>query len=401
MRILHVTPYFEGAWAYGGIPRAAAAMVQGLVGRGHRVTVCTTDAYRADARLPRAVAAPFGATARGDVRVFPNVSNAVAYHLQFFLPLGLGAFLRAHADEFEVAHLHGCHHVPGATASRILRKAGVPYVITPNGTAPYIERRQTAKRVFDATIGRGTLAGAAQVIAVSRAEAVQLARFGVPDSKLQVIPNPLDVTEFADVHQGLFRLRFGIGADQPIVMYLGKLTPRKRLDTLVEAFAALPDRRLRLVIAGNDMGYSRQLQRLIDQFAVRDRVLLTGLLSGRERLEALADADVVAYATELEVFGLVPVEALLCGSPVVVGNDSGCGEVIEETGGGLLVPPGNPTCLQHALARILAEPHVWRQQAARARRGALRYSSESVAAALESLYANIAGSARPSLRVAG
>ncbi|MBA3884321.1 MAG: glycosyltransferase [Acidobacteria bacterium] len=394
MRILHVTPYFEGAWAYGGIPRAAAATVQGLVARGHRVTVCTTDACRAEARLPAADRQGPARDDAADIRVFPNLSNAAAYHLQFFLPMGLRRYLKARAGDFDIAHLHGCHHVPGSLAARYLRRAGVPYVVTPNGTAPYIERRQTAKRLFDATIGRGMLEGAARIIAVSKAERAQLGEFGVAASSVSVVPNPLDTTEFGDVPRGVFRGRYGIGPDEPVVLYLGKLTPRKRLDTLVEAFAALRRPDARLVIAGNDMGYGRQLQQLIDRFGIRERTLLTGLLPGQTRLEALADADVVAYASELEVFGLVPVEALLCGTPVVVANDNGCGEIIAETGGGLIVPPGEPEPLRQALDQVLGNREHWRRMAAQAQGGAMQFSSERVSADLETLYDEVIAGVR-------
>lgn len=388
MRILHVTPYFEGAWAYGGIPRAATAVVNGLVARGHRVTVCTTDACGADERLPTIEPARTSPTTP-EVRVFRNFSNAAAYHLQFFLPLGLGAYLRTHAGTFDLAHLHGCHHVPGAIAAGCLRRAGVPYVLTTHGTAPYIERRRTAKRLFDVTIGRGMLEGARRVVAVSRAERAQLVALGVPASVIDVIPNPVELAEFAEVPRGAFRQRFGIGADEPVVLYLGKLTPRKRLDTLVEAFAALRHPRARLVIAGNDMGYGRQLDTLVDRAGIRAQTMLTGLLPGRERLEALADASVVSYASELEVFGLVPVEALLCGTPVVVANDSGCGEVIGDTGGGLVVPPGDPDALRAAFGDVLDRPKHWRLMAGGARQTLTRYSSERVAADLEALYKNV------------
>lgn len=399
MRILHVTPYFEGAWAYGGIPRAASAMVRGLAARGHRLTVCTTDACRSDARLP-AGSKTADRIRTPDVRVFPNLSNHAAYHLQFFLPLGLGAYVRDHAADFDVAHLHGCHHVPGAVAARHLRRAGVPYVLTPNGTAPYIERRRTAKRLFDATIGRGMLDGAATVIAVSRSERAQLVELGVPNSKIVMIPNPVDTAEFESVPRGAFRSQFGIGDATPMVLYLGKLTPRKRLDTLVEAFAAVRRPDARLVIAGNDMGVGRHVARQIESFGIGDRVLVTGLLTGRARLEALADADVVAYASELEVFGLVPVEALLCGTPVIVANDNGCGEVIAETGGGLLVPPGDPVALRGALERVLRSRPTWRRRAQAARERALRYSSEAVAATLEDTYREVTASGKSTLRAA-
>ena len=81
LRVLQVTPYYAEAWAYGGVPRAATALARGLARRGHKVTVCTTDAAEPAARA-RGLAGADGV----DVRVFPNVSNALAYHLQLFLP---------------------------------------------------------------------------------------------------------------------------------------------------------------------------------------------------------------------------------------------------------------------------------------------------------------------------
>ena len=105
LRILHVTPYFEDAWGYGGIPRVASTLVRELANRGHAVTVCTTDAADARTRstVPAGKASGIGAV---DVRIFPNISNTLAYHGQVFLPRGLGGFLSSHAMSFDVAHLH-------------------------------------------------------------------------------------------------------------------------------------------------------------------------------------------------------------------------------------------------------------------------------------------------------
>src|SRR6185369_797615 len=98
LNLLHVVPYFEQAWAYGGIPRAASGMVRGLLARGHRVTVCTTDVCDATSRLP-AASADTRSTSISDgltLRIFPNLSNRAAYRLQFFTPRGLGAYLDEH-----------------------------------------------------------------------------------------------------------------------------------------------------------------------------------------------------------------------------------------------------------------------------------------------------------------
>jgi glycosyltransferase involved in cell wall biosynthesis len=396
MHILHVTPYYEDAWAYGGIPRAAAATVRGLAARGHNLTVCTTDACRPDARLdaPAAASAEAGSP-QVTVKVFRNLSNRVAYHLQFFTPIGLSTFLRAHAGEFDLAHLHGCHHLPGAIAARHLRAAGTPYVLTPHGTAPYLERRRSAKRLFDVTLGRGVIEGAARVIAVSNAERAQLQRLGsIRSEAIEVVPNPVDLNEFVQTFPGAFRNHLGIPPAAPLVLFLGKMTAQKRLDVLVEAFAKIASPDAYLVIAGNDMGYERTLRTLLVRHAVQARTILPGLLTGAERLCALADADVVVYASVGEVFGLVPVEALLCGTPVIVSNDSGCGEVISETGGGILVPHGDPDALCSALDLMLADRDGWRRTALAARVRAQRYSARLVCAEIETVYRSVTGPSR-------
>jgi glycosyltransferase involved in cell wall biosynthesis len=385
LRILHVTPYFSDAWAYGGIPRLAHALTRGLARRGHHVTVCTTDVCDRTNRLPRH---PRARTADGvEVRVFPNLSNRLAYHLQFFLPVGLNRYLRRHAGSFDVAHLHACRNLPGVVAAFHLDRAGVPYVLAPNGTAPIIERRRGAKRLFDALAGRRVLEGAARVLAVSQAESRQLADLGVEHPSVRLIPNPVALDEFAPaIERGRFRREFGIPAG-PIVMYLGKLTPRKRLDVLVRAFAAMDGRAAILVVAGNDMGSGRSTRALVASLGLAHRTVFTGLLQGRTRLEALADADVVVYPSQDEIFGLVPLESLLSGTPVIVADDSGCGEVIRGTGGGIVVGLGDAAALAAAIATVLENRPLWRASAADA--GAAvrsRYGDDVVCSQLDDLY---------------
>jgi len=398
LRILHVTPYFEHAWAYGGIPRVASALTAGLVARGHDVTVCTTDACRPGERLRR----PAGTGRRGpwretnaagvQVRVFPNLSNTLAYDLQFFVPLGLAAYLRDHTADFDIAHIHACHNVPGAAAAHYLSGAGVPYVLTPNGTAPRIERRILAKYLFDISVGRHVLSGATRLLAVSEAECVQLRSMGVSDDRISVIPNPSDATEFeVPIDRGAFRTRAALG-DGELIVFLGKLTPRKRLDVLARAFASLARPGARLVIAGNDMGYGAELDRLIETLRIGDRTVRTGLLTGRERLEALADADVVVYPSKDEIFGLVPIEAILCGTPVIVADDSGCGEVIARIGGGLVVPQGNVSRLAQAITNVLDAPAQWREEAGIAGTRAREwYGAAQVCEQLEAVYREVLG----------
>lgn len=407
LRILHVTPYYGEAWAYGGIPRLATTLCRELARRGHQVTVCTTDARDADRRLPHPAAPRRGGrrfrrwpplqTPEGiELRVFPNLSNALAYRLGLFLPLGLHTYLRARAGTFDIAHLHACHHLLGSAAARHLTRAGVPYVLAPNGTAPRLERRRLGKWVFDVTLGRGVLPGAASVLAVTEAERAQLAGLGVSLATIRVVPNPVDLTEFDDPPpRGRFRARLGLDTRR-LIVFLGKLTPRKRVDVLLRAVAALPRKDASLVIAGNDLGAGPALRRLTRDLGLASVTVFTGLLEGRERLELLADADLVAYPGEHEIFGLVPLEALLSGTPVVVADDSGCGEVIRRTGGGSVVPHGNSAALGEAIRRMLEPGGAWRDAAREAgRRVRQLYGGDTVAAEVERLYGELVAAAGP------
>jgi len=322
------------------------------------------------------------------LRVFPNVSNSLAYHQQAFAPIGLASFLRAHARSFDVAHLHACRNLPGVIAARCLHDAGVPYVLAPNGTAPNIESRRLAKRAFDLVMGDGVTRHASRVLAVTDVERRQLLEAGVDPGRIRVVPNPLDLDEFDDAPaRGRFRARHRI--DGPLVAFLGKITPRKRVDLLIRAFARLSQTDATLVVAGNDMGAAAAAARTARDTGAAGRTRFVGLLKGRERLDLLADADVVVYPSEHEIFGLVPLEALLVGTPVVVADDSGCGEVIGATGGGLVVP-GTEDALRQGIDTVLRHQVFWRAAAGTA--AAIvreRFSADAVGARLEDVYADV------------
>ncbi len=384
LRILHVVPYYDEAWAYGGIPRVATALTRGLARLGHHVSVCTTDVRDQSARVPASSGSSYGV----DVRVFRNVSNRLAYHLQCFTPLGLRSHLRQQAGAFDVAHLHACHNLASTIAAAALARAGVPYVISPNGTARPIERRIVAKRMFAATLGRRLLTGAARVLAVTDAERRDLTALGVPEGRVAIVPNPLEEAIGAGDAER-FRRSHALGASR-LVLFLGKLTPRKGVGDLITAFAALRSPDTTLVVAGNDMGAGAAIGALISRLRLDLRVVRTGLLTGGQRLDALRAAEVVVYPSRDEIFGLVPLEALSCGRPVVVCGDSGCGEVIRSVGGGLIVPPADPPALAQAIAAILADAPRWRALAAEAgMRARRRFATDVVCGILERLYLDV------------
>lgn len=367
--ILQVVPYFYPAWSYGGIPRLAYGLSRGLVAAGHRVTVLTTDVFDASSRLPA------GERMLEGMRVLTmrNLSNRLAYHHQAFLPpallnlervLDLGLEAGGRPD---IIHLHGHRHLLNNAAVLYAQRHGIPVVMTPNGTLPAIERKLGAKRAFDVLLGQRVLDAVSTFIAVSRAEVAQLRNAGIHANRINVIANGIDLEEFQPLPaRGGFKARWQISGK--MVLYLGKLTPRKGVDHLVQAMAQLPEGLATLVIAGNDMGVEGELRALVASLGLQARVHFVGLLTGEERLAALADADVLAYPSSHEIFGLVPFEGLLAGAPVVVGDDCGCGELVHAARAGVLTPYGNPRALALALQGLLEEPARGQQMVERGRR---------------------------------
>jgi glycosyltransferase involved in cell wall biosynthesis len=326
------------------------------------VSVLTTDAFDG----ARRAAVPARRVHHGvEVHTVPNLSNRLAYRQQLFLPRGAARALDAvqEAAPIDLLHLHGHRHLLNTAAADWAWRHGRPWALTSNGTLARHERKVGVKLVWDALFAARVPARAAACIAVSAADEAVHRACGVPAARVARIPNGLDLAEFAPLPpRGTFRAAHGLGGG-PVVAYLGQVSPRKGVDHLVRAFAGGGPHGSRLVVAGNDMGGLEKARA-----EAGDAVRFVGLLEGPARLALLADADVLVYASRDEIFGLVPFEGLLCGAPVVVADDCGCGELIAEAGAGLLVRHGDTAGLRDRIATLLADRQAAAAMVARGRR---------------------------------
>jgi glycosyltransferase involved in cell wall biosynthesis len=348
VHVLQITPYFPPTWAYGGIPRIVDGLSRALVDEGVRVSVLTTDVLD---ETHRSGVEPIRDHHGVTVYTVGNASNRLAYRHQLFLPRGIAGTL-ASIPDVDLIHLHGHRHLLNNAAVRWAGQRGLPYVLTANGTLLRHERKVGVKWLWDALVAGHIPGGAARCIAVSRADAAMHHQAGIPTERVRLIPNGLDLGEFDPLPQrGRFRQQWDL-PQGPLVVYLGQISPRKGVEHLVAAFADGGLGGATLVIAGNDMGGLATAQAALKPGSP---VRFVGLLEGRERLELLADADVLVYASTAEVFGLVPFEGLLCGAPVVVGDDCGCGELIAESGAGLLVRHGDVAGLKARIRTLLLD----------------------------------------------
>ena len=320
MRILHVTPFYEPAWGYGGMARAAAGLCRGLARGGHQVTVVTALLDEAHPREERA----------DGVRVcrLPSIFRGA---LVPWAP-ALRRFLEAELPATDLVHLHGHRSGLSVTASRLARSARVPFVLQPHGTFPHHHQRRFAKAVFDGLWGRALLEAATAVVAVSVAEAAELPRAA------DVVANGVEPPPLP---------RSPRRAGGASLLFVGSDRPQKRARLLPQLLTAIPKARLELV--GR---YGARFRRGLRSFA--DRVRVTGVVDPAGGGEAYARADLVVHPAVAEAFGLVPFEAALAEVPAVVAGGHGCGEWFGRAGG-CVVPPDDAASLIDAVRVRLAD----------------------------------------------
>ncbi|MCI0443188.1 glycosyltransferase family 4 protein [bacterium] len=344
MKIVMGSPFLYPAIAYGGAARAAYDLACSLQQLGHHVSVITTDVWDAQHRFNGTPHyAPF------KIYRLKNLSNSMAYWCQFYTPVGFKKVDEVLTDA-DILHLHTYRNLLNDKLARLASQHKLPFVVTGHGTIPIRERFFKIKRVYDSCIGQWQLNHAAGFIAVSQSEKVGMKNFGLPESKIEIIPNGISTIQAAA--PGKFREKWNLESDKKLVLFLGRITQQKGIQFVVKAFQLLDERSV-LVIAGNDMGYENQIRKLIQDLKLEARVILTGILDDEEKAMAFTDADVTVYPAHDEAFGLVPAESILCGTPVIVCDTSGFAEFIQKSGGGEIVSWGDVSGLGKTIQSCL------------------------------------------------
>jgi glycosyltransferase involved in cell wall biosynthesis len=234
----------------------------------------------------------------------------------------------------DVLHLHAFLSPWADLACTLARRAGVPYVIQDHGklTPSMVNNRRLAKTAYLKLRGLSLLRDAAFVVPSAPNLARAVERLD-PRIRCEVCSNGFDPADFE-----------GAPAEPPIeppyVLYLGWLDPRKNLDLLLRAFAALGrlSRTWRLALVGPDAyGQQSSLRPLIDELGIADRVVMPGMKKGREKLAWLRHAGLFVLPSAGEGLSAAMIEALACGLPCLLSpgcnfpeiEDFGAGEVVE------------------------------------------------------------------------
>jgi glycosyltransferase involved in cell wall biosynthesis len=389
MKILQVIPYFYPAWSYGGPPRSTYGLCKELVKRGHKVTVFTTDALDRHNRIKEKQETVDGI----EIRRFSNLNNYVAFRHRIFLSPGMISAMREELKNYDVIHLNEFRTLQNLLAHHYAMKYRVPYIVQPRGSLVNILAKQRLKSLFDIMGGRRLIQDATRLVALAHLELPQFISYGVDEGKMDIVPNGIDLAEYQKLPpKGEFRQKYGIDAEQRVILFLGRVHRSKGIDLLIKAFSGVAGdfSEARLVIAGPDDGFLPSLKNLVGELKLEDKVVFTGGLYGEQKLAAYIDADVYTLPSFYESFGISVFEALACGTPVVVTDRCGIANIVRDKGG--LVVPYEAASIENALRQMLGNEqerqHYGREGQALVR---AKYGWGAIAEEMEKVYERCLG----------
>ncbi len=316
----------------------------------------------------------------------------------------MGAFTEfflwyARRGGYDLAHAN--FFMSALVAADARRATGLPFAVTFHALGKVRRLHQGAADGFPperTAIEERAVAEADQVIAECPQDEADLVRLYRADTRrIRTVPCGFDPAEFAPMDKAAARRVIGFDGDGPLVLQLGRTVPRKGVDTVIRGLARLRRHHsipARLVVVG---GETRQpdpvttpelgrLMRVADEEGAADAVMFVGS-RGRAELRAYyAAADVFVSTPWYEPFGITPVEAMACGTPVVGSAVGGIKATVRDGETGYLVPPKDPDALAERLARLFADPAL---RAAMGRNALLRARAHYTWAKVAGLVARV------------
>lgn len=402
MKIAMVSEHASPLAALGGVDAGGqnvhvAELSAALARQGHEVTVYTR---RDDRGLPDRVDTPHGYTV-----VHVPAGPAEPLPKDQLLPY-MGPFAQFLDTEWsarrpDVVHAH--FWMSGIATQLASRHLDLPAVQTFHALGVVKKRYQgtedTSPRErlqLEAMVARG----ATWVAATCTDEVFELMRMGRSRTQISVVPCGVDLDLFTPDGPQAPR------GERRRIVTVGRFVPRKGFDILVRALPTIPNAEL-VVVGGPQRSQlraepeARRLRALAEELGVADRVQLYGSVARADMPAVLRSADVVACTPWYEPFGIVPLEAMACGVPVVAAAVGGMLDTVVHDVTGRLVPPRKPAELADTINQLLRDSFLRQSLGAAGRdRARARYSWDRVATDTQRIYDRLAPAAYPSTAAA-
>lgn len=268
-------------------------------------------------------------------RIFPSFSNEWKTVLENILP------------RIDLVHVHGFFDHYTYVASKFSRLK--PVVISPRGSIMNDAIRlkgNLKKRLYLNCFGINIIRNASAIHLTNQYEKEEFMdvfkrNLDKNTNKIFIAPNGINLKEYINLPPlGSFKQKHTVLKDRKYIVFLSRKDPKKGLDILVESFnklAAIYDDLYLVVVGPDNKGYGKKVRQWLYNAGLLERSLFIGMLTGRDKLAAILDAEVFVLPSYSENFGIAVLEAMACGTPVVVSNKVGISREIEGSNAGIVV----------------------------------------------------------------
>lgn len=301
--------------------------------------------------------------------------------------------------------IHANFWMSAMVAAEIKQKLGIPFVVTFHALGRVRRFHQREADQFPDerfTIEDRIVACADHIIAECPQDQEDLIHLYQADSaKISVIPCGFDPEEFWQIDKTSARLKLGLEPEEPLILQLGRLVPRKGVDTVIRGFGRLVQQHqitARLLIVGGeseepDPGLTPEIGRLsaiAHQEGIIDRVTFAGRKCRDELKYYYSAADVFLTTPLYEPFGITPIEAMACGTPVIGSEVGGIKFTVKDGETGYLVPPNDPEAIAERIAYLYQNPRSYHRLSAQAvQRAHQLFTWQQVTSAVANLYEQV------------
>jgi D-inositol-3-phosphate glycosyltransferase len=248
---------------------------------------------------------------------------------------------------------------------------------------------------------RQVLRRADRVIAATIAEVTQLRfLYKAPANKLMVIPPGVDVSHFYPIPADEAKMYVGLKPDDRMVLFVGRIEPLKGVDTLIQAMSCLQlteSQRVHLAIIGGDPAASPQemsaemarLQKLCDDLAVEQTVVFLGRRDQDKLPYYYSAAELVVMPSHYESFGMVALESMACGTPVIASEVGGLAYLVKDGETGFTIPDQEPETLCEKISWLLNDDEMHQTMSRRAVEYAQNYAWHKIAGQIVDVYRSL------------
>lgn len=356
-KILHIVPSYYPAFKYGGPIESVRELNKALFRKGIEIDVLTTNAGLENGSKLLKKEWVYDDGVR--IKYLPSYFYE---HYTFSPQLMVDSIIAA--KNYDLIHITAFWNFPtlaGSLASLISKK---PYIISPRGVL-YEDainiKSKNLKKLYYFLVARHYLSKANAVHFTTADEELNLAKFIKLRGKRVIVPNGLDLSKFNNLpSRGLLKEKYPVLKGKKILLFLGRINKQKGISLLLDAFYLLSNNYndLYLVIAGPDNdNYCKEIKTQLRKKNLIDRVIFTGLLKDDEKFSAYIDSDVFILPSYFENFGMSVIEAMACGTPVVISNKVGISREVKKDNAGIIVEV-NAESLANGIKQIIEEPQM-------------------------------------------